>query len=551
MTAITAIDEQMLLNLDPLNALSPEISGEIIAKSTIETVRPGETIFEKGDFDKRAVYLVSGMLEFSAANQSPLVIKAGSKFARHPLAHHQPRQMTAKALGDVKVLNVDADLLDALLSWNLPYFHTVAEVQAVNDNDWMTRLLQSPLFSELPVNYIQALHGRVRRRTVKQGEVIIREGERNDYYYIVKQGACLVTRNLVGESAAIKIAELTIGQGFGEEMLLTNSVGNATVTMTEDGALMCLPKKDFEALLAKPILNYILYDAALEAVKAGAVLLDVRKADEFEEGAIRRSIDIPLSLLRIKSKVLDKSKRYVVYSNGDKRSAVAAFILTQNGLKVDVLNTGLTDIPAQDVRVMRVRKVVKTEQSFIRQDQRERGGRGNVVQLEARVQPQQIESPAAKELPVDTPTLTDVARKEPSKTTAATPRPPEQQQKYRRPQVAEVAKAQGDVSGTVQAENIISSYGERVTPHAAAVSAESSSPRAERTVASPAGVLQRQANSDELHALVANELIKLVAEREIIKLTVRLHGAERGAGAKEQYKTEGEKRRTQLSDLLS
>src|SRR5436305_5621444 len=65
----------------------------------------------------------------------------------------------------------------------------------------------------------------------------------------------------------------------------------------------------------------------------GAVLLDVREPDEYEQGALPGALHIPRGNLEsnIESRVLDKDAPIVVYCAGGTRSAFAADTLAQLG----------------------------------------------------------------------------------------------------------------------------------------------------------------------------------------------------------------------------
>jgi molybdopterin/thiamine biosynthesis adenylyltransferase/rhodanese-related sulfurtransferase len=73
---------------------------------------------------------------------------------------------------------------------------------------------------------------------------------------------------------------------------------------------------------------------AAEAIAApGAVVLDVREADEYEQGAIPGAVHIPRGFLesQVEGKILDKSSPVVVYCAGGTRSAFAAASLQDLG----------------------------------------------------------------------------------------------------------------------------------------------------------------------------------------------------------------------------
>jgi CRP-like cAMP-binding protein len=107
----------------------------------------------------------------------------------------------------------------------------------------MTRMLQSDAFIKLPPADIQRLLQTLRSVPVSAGDVIIRQGDEGDYFYIIKEGSCSVTRLASGEGWDVPLAELGKGDCFGEEALVSDATRNATVTMLTDGTLMRLSKR--------------------------------------------------------------------------------------------------------------------------------------------------------------------------------------------------------------------------------------------------------------------------------------------------------------------
>jgi rhodanese-related sulfurtransferase len=69
----------------------------------------------------------------------------------------------------------------------------------------------------------------------------------------------------------------------------------------------------------------------VEALSATATVVDVRDADEFEEGALPNAINIPLNSLRNRLSEVPKDREVLVYCASGQRSYNACRILTQNG----------------------------------------------------------------------------------------------------------------------------------------------------------------------------------------------------------------------------
>ena len=63
---------------------------------------------------------------------------------------------------------------------------------------------------------------------------------------------------------------------------------------------MRLGKKDFMTDLAEPLINQIDEKTALEKINSGSLIIDVRRHDEFMQQKVEGSVNIPLTMLRIK-----------------------------------------------------------------------------------------------------------------------------------------------------------------------------------------------------------------------------------------------------------
>ena len=109
----------------------------------------------------------------------------------------------------------------------------------------------------IPPANIQAIFMRMQRVAYRAGDVVIRQGDEGDYFYAIVSGKCVVTRETPLNKDGIKLAELGVGDTFGEEALISEAKRNATVTMLTDGVLMRLDKKDFRELMNEPLLQWV------------------------------------------------------------------------------------------------------------------------------------------------------------------------------------------------------------------------------------------------------------------------------------------------------
>jgi len=338
------VSTELLRGFSPLDGLKRDNLAALARKVQIRELSPGQLLFKEGDTEKRTIYVVSGVLDLM--DQSKLVgkVEGGSEIARNPVAPVYPRRVTAKARDRVQFISIDSDLLDVMLTWDQTGTYEVSELQGKSDQgneDWMTMLLQTKAFHKIPPANIQAIFMRMQQINYRSGDVILKQGAEGDYFYVLIRGSALVTRETPLSKEGIKLAELRVGDTFGEEALISDAKRNATVTMQTDGAVMRLGKDDFKKLLNEPMLDWVTPTQAEEIVRSGGQWLDVRLPSEFENHHLEGAINIPLYFIRLKISTLDKSRKYVVCCDTGRRSSAGAYILSERGFQAYVLQGGI------------------------------------------------------------------------------------------------------------------------------------------------------------------------------------------------------------------
>jgi len=339
------LDTELLRTFSPLDGLKRENLAALARKVQIRELSPRQFLFKEGDTEKRTVYVVSGSLELISDGKVEEIIKGGTAAARNPVAAVFPRRVAARARDRVQYISIDSDLLDVMLTWDQTGSYEVSELNdkggGSGGDDWMTMLLQTKAFHKIPPANIQAIFMRMQQINYKAGDVVLKQGAEGDYFYVLTRGRCLVTRETPLNKDGIKLAELGVGDTFGEEALISDAKRNATVTMSTDGAVMRLGKDDFRNLLNEPILDWVSVSEAEEIVKNGGLWLDVRLPSEFENNHKEGAINIPLYFMRLKINALDQDKKYVLCCDTGRRSSAGAYILGERGYDAYVLKGGI------------------------------------------------------------------------------------------------------------------------------------------------------------------------------------------------------------------
>jgi MFS family permease len=120
-------------------------------------------------------------------------------------------------------------------------------------------LLGHPIFAGLPAARLEAIARQLVTVPVPAGEVVIRQGDPADRFYLVSEGALRVTQ--ASDDGDVELRQLGPGDVFGEIGLLRRVPRTATVTSTSPGVLLALDGPAFAELVgAGPGLSTRLMD---------------------------------------------------------------------------------------------------------------------------------------------------------------------------------------------------------------------------------------------------------------------------------------------------
>ena len=107
------------------------------------------------------------------------------------------------------------------------------------------------LFQHLNETQAQQVYDVMKRVPVKKGEVVIRQGDAGDWFYVVDAGEFAVTLSQAGKQ--VEILKYTTQGGtnpcFGELALMYSKPRAATVTAAKDGVLWAMDRRSFRAIL--------------------------------------------------------------------------------------------------------------------------------------------------------------------------------------------------------------------------------------------------------------------------------------------------------------
>ena len=114
---------------------------------------------------------------------------------------------------------------------------------SVSEPEGVALLYGVPLFQPLRRPMVEQLATKLEQRRVAAGDVVVREGDVGDLFYVIESGALDATHD------GRLLSHMETGDHFGEIALLRDVPRTATVVATEDSVLQTIQREDFLAAL--------------------------------------------------------------------------------------------------------------------------------------------------------------------------------------------------------------------------------------------------------------------------------------------------------------
>lgn len=222
---------------------STEEREQLAANFATEHFNPGEHIVNQGEAGDKFYLLQHGTAEVWIEGEDGISLRVnllgpGQFFGEAALISDKPRNATIVAHTPVQALSIKRRDFDELVRNRLD-----SSKSAHNQvrNQWILRSM--PLFDELEAIDLDFLAALLKTEKFAPGEVVIREGDVGDRFYIVESGELVVTHNVNGITS--ELSNRRAGDYFGEIALLEKRPRTATVTTLTDTVLLSLSAEDF------------------------------------------------------------------------------------------------------------------------------------------------------------------------------------------------------------------------------------------------------------------------------------------------------------------
>lgn len=225
--------------------LTPPQYRELILESTLHPTTPGQLVIVKDDYGDTLFNVISGSVEVVLGDGQTIGIPQGAFFGEMGLFSGRRRAATVR-------VREAGWLLETPRKQMLKLIASVPSLQQALNRRFVTNALRVYLLPEVDVQFVEALAEQTTTRRLRKGEVLFREGDPGDAFYVVNKGSVMVSRR---NNQGVDVARtfLSVGQFVGEMALL--GAGTERRLATVSAAVACevivLPRTVFAGMLER------------------------------------------------------------------------------------------------------------------------------------------------------------------------------------------------------------------------------------------------------------------------------------------------------------
>ncbi len=170
----------------------------------------------------------------------------GELFGEMTCMSFYPRSATVRAIEDTEVLEMLRNVLH-MLQKNKRFRGELE--RRYRDRALATHLASVPMFASVTPDFIRQLQDRVSLLHYEPGQVICRQGEDADSFFLVRIGFVKVTQNFPGGEMVLQY--MPRGSYFGEVGLLGGGVRIATCTALDHVEIVQIRAEDFHEMMSR------------------------------------------------------------------------------------------------------------------------------------------------------------------------------------------------------------------------------------------------------------------------------------------------------------
>lgn len=245
--ASSSAPKRSLPEIPLFSDLDPESFRQVVDRLVPRSLTMGEVLFRRGDPGDSILVVTSGAVRISRDELVLAELGEGQFFGEAAFYSHEPRNADVTAIGPTELLEIRREDMEDLMSRHPGVADALATFYRRRILDGV--LAASSVFGLLPEPARKQVADQFRLETVRAGEVVVREGDEDRTFYLVKRGRFAVTAIPPGGGEPARLAELEPGAFFGEVALVSNTPRTATVTALEEGELLRVEGESLDPLL--------------------------------------------------------------------------------------------------------------------------------------------------------------------------------------------------------------------------------------------------------------------------------------------------------------
>ena len=211
--------------------------------SKLKSVLVGREEHQREEEEDRGTIPIDGPVDLEYGN--PVAeLEAGELFGEMTCMSFYPRSATVQAVTECVTLEMLRNVLDVMQK-NKNFKERL-------ERNYRRRALENhlrtvPMFRNLTPDFIEHLRERVELRRYQPGQVIVRQGEPADSFYLVRMGFVKVGESYPG--GELVLAYLGRGSYFGEIGLLGGGVRTATCSALDHVEVVKITGEDFSLMI--------------------------------------------------------------------------------------------------------------------------------------------------------------------------------------------------------------------------------------------------------------------------------------------------------------
>lgn len=222
---------ELIEKVPMLAMLAPEHKSAVAEALELVEYSDGDVVCKEGEVGERFFTIKEGTMIVSKGGKELAKLSDGNFFGERALIKAEPRAATVVAEGYVVCYTLSRSAFNDLLG-------PIEDV-------WRYEALRNvPILSNLSERQLFELAHAMKQRSFAEGEVLFRQGDPGDTFFVVEEGEFTVT-----DASGKELARCGKGKCFGELALLRNEPRAATVTAATAAKALACSREAFDAHL--------------------------------------------------------------------------------------------------------------------------------------------------------------------------------------------------------------------------------------------------------------------------------------------------------------